>query len=168
MMSSVALGEQAWQALIVLGVAALPLSELRGAIPLALISFGFPPLVAYALGVVGNLLPVLPLLLGLEALLKVLERWPWPWGQPLRRPLSWWLRLTERRFRGAVERFGPWALIVIVAVPLPMTGAWTGCAVAVLFRVPLAKALVAIALGVLAAGAIVTLATLGALGTLAL
>jgi len=44
-----------------------------------------------------------------------------------------------------------------------MTGAWTGCAVAVLFRVPPAKALAAIALGVLAAGAIVTLGTLGAL-----
>ena len=151
-----------------LGVAALPLSELRGAIPLALISFGFSPLVAYALGVLGNLLPVLPLLLGLEALLKALERRPWPWVQPLQRLLRWWLRLTERRFRGAVERFGPWALLFIVAIPLPMTGAWTGCAAAVLFRVPMAKALMAIALGVLTAGAIVTLSTLGALGTLAL
>ena len=153
-------GESLGEALIVLGVAALPVSELRGAIPLAIAYYGMPPLLAYGLGVLGNLLPVLPLLLLLDRLLQRLLRVPWPWVQ---KPLRWWLRTTRGRFGGAIERWGPWALVLIVAIPLPMTGAWTGCGVAVLFGIPLRKALVPIGVGVLLAGLVVTLSTVGVL-----
>lgn len=156
-------GEELGEVLLVLGVAALPVSELRGAIPLALVHYGMSPPAAYALGVVGNLLPVLPLLLVLGRLLQALSRIPWPWVQ---KPLHWWLHTTQRRFRSAIARWGPWALVLIVAIPLPMTGAWTGCAVAALFGVPLRRAFLPIALGVLLAGLIVTLSTLGALSAL--
>lgn len=146
------------EALIVMGLAALPLSELRGAIPLAIVYYEMPPALAYLVGVLGNLLPVLPLLLLLERLPERLGRWPL-----LREPLGWWLRFTRRRYRRAIARFGLPALVLIVAIPLPMTGAWTGCAVAVLFGVPWRRALGPIALGVLLAGLIVTLGALGVL-----
>lgn len=135
------------------------MSELRGAIPLAMVHYGISPLSAYLLGVAGNLLPVLPLLLLLERVLRELLRIRQPWVQ---RPLRGWMRITQERFRSGIERYGPWALVGIVAIPLPMTGAWTGCAVAVLFGIPLRKAFGPIVLGVLLAGLIVTLSTVGA------
>ena len=148
------------QILVVLGVAALPVSELRGAIPLAIVHYGMSPLLAYTLGVLGNLLPVVPLLLLLERLLQGLSRLPWPGFQAL---LQWWMRLTQERFRRVIERWGALGLVIIVAIPLPMTGAWTGCAVATLFGIPLRKAFPPIVAGVLLAGLVVTLSTVGAL-----
>ena len=52
--------------LITFIVAALPLSELRGAIPLAMLKFGFSPTKALLISFLGNVLPVLPLLIGME------------------------------------------------------------------------------------------------------
>ena len=153
-------GESLWEALIVVGTAALPVSELRGAIPLALVHYEMSPLSAYLLGVLGNWLPILPLLFALERLLHGLSRIP---RSGVRRPLRWWLRATRERFRGTIERWGALGLVLIVAIPLPMTGAWTGCAAAVLFGIPLRRALPAIGAGVLLAGGLVVLSTLGAL-----
>ncbi len=154
-------GESLREAWIVLGVAALPVSELRGAIPLAIVHYGMAPLVALGLGIAGNLLPVLPLLFLLKGLLEGLSRAPWPWLPKL---LDRWMGLTQERFRRGIERWGPWALVLIVAIPLPLTGAWTGCAVATLFGIPPRRALGPIALGVLLAGAVVTLSTVGVMG----
>lgn len=141
------------QAATVMGLAALPVSELRGALPLALV-YGFDPLSAYLLSVVGNLLPVPALLWGLERVLALAPRLP-----GLGRLLGWWSRRTRRRGDKAFARFGALALILFVAVPLPMTGAWTGSLAAVLFRVPFRPALGLIALGVALAGLVVLVAS---------
>lgn len=153
--------ELLYQALIVLGVAALPVSELRGAIPLAIVRYEMSPLLAYGLGVLGNLLPVVPLLLLLERLVKILSRWP-----VFQELFAWLFARTRRRFSRAVERLGALALVLIVAVPLPMTGAWTGCLVAFLFGLPWRQAFPLIALGVLIAGVIVMLSTLGVISVM--
>ena len=146
------------QALVVLVVAASPVLELRGAIPLALFQYGFDPFSAYCLSVLGNVLPVPLLLLGLEKLLAFAAGVPW-----LQPAVDWWIQRTRHAHSKAFERWGAVALVLFVAVPLPATGAWSGCLGAVLFGVPFRIALPLIALGVLIAGALVTLLSVGAL-----
>lgn len=145
----------------VLLLSALPISELRGGIPLAL-ALGFSPPAAYALAVAGNLLPVPFLLLGLGRIVRALAGIPGPLGQGVER----YLRLQEERGRRHVARWGPWALLLVVAVPLPMTGAWTGSLVAVLLGIPARRSLLPIALGVLLAGVVVLLAAMGVIALL--
>ncbi len=141
-----------------MGVAALPISELRGAIPLALVHYQMPPIVAYLLGVIGNLIPVFLLLPSLKMLFRLLSR-----VGVSAKILNWLFARTRRRFSGAYARWGAVALVAFVAVPLPMTGAWTGCLIAFLFGIALRQALLLIGAGVAIAGVVVTLSTLGIL-----
>ncbi|MFZ2349438.1 MAG: small multi-drug export protein [Candidatus Bipolaricaulis anaerobius] len=145
----------------VLLLSAAPLAELRGGLPLAL-SLGFSPATAYVVAVVGNLLPVPLLLFGLSALIPSAGRIPGPLGRAARRYLTW----QETRHRTRFAKFGEWALVLLVAIPLPMTGAWTGSLLAVLFGIPWRRALLTISLGVLLAGVIVLLASLGVIAVL--
>jgi len=140
----------------VVGLSAAPISELRGGLPLAL-SLGMHPAAAYLLAVAGNLLPVPLLLWGLSRLLALLPRLPERWRGPVERYLAWQKRRHLRRF----ARLGDVALVLVVAVPLPATGAWTGALVATLLGIPPRRALLPIALGVLTAGGIVLAASLG-------
>ncbi|MFC1631155.1 COG2426 family protein [Candidatus Omnitrophota bacterium] len=135
-------------------VAGLPIAELRGALPLALLTFKIPLVQAFWLAYFGNLLPVLPLLLFLG-----------PLSERLRHFRIWRVffdRLFERTKKraGLVERYEALGLILFVAIPLPVTGAWTGCIAAALFKIRLRYAFCAISIGVFCAGIIVSLITL--------
>jgi len=141
-------------ALLILGVSAAPVAELRGGIPLA-ISQGCPACVAYLLAVLGNLLVVPILFAGLRYGEELLLRW-----RPTRALLGWLFARTRRKGR-LIERAGPVALVLLVAIPLPGTGAWTGAIAARLFGIPIRKALPWIGLGVLIAGIVVLLVSLG-------
>lgn len=142
--------------LVVLVVAALPISELRGAIPIAIGVYGFDPVSAYLLGVVGNLAPVPILLKFLEPLTALLRH-----SVMLDRLLSRLFARTRTRHSAMIERLGALALVLVVAIPLPATGAWTGALIAHVFGIPFRYALPLIAFGVSIAGILVTLATLG-------
>lgn len=144
------------QTLMVLLLAALPVSELRGAIPVAISLYHFDPLTAYVVSVLGNVLPV-PFLLGLLGpVTSLLGR-----SAPLNRFLVWLFARTRRRHSELIARVGAAALVLFVAIPLPATGAWTGALVAHLFGIPFRYAFPLIVVGVGIAGVIVTLATLG-------
>ena len=141
--------------LITIGLCVAPVSELRGGLPFAL-GRGLHPAAAYFLAVGANLL-VAPILLG-----------GFRWAEsglrrfgPTRRLLEAVLRRTRRKGR-LVERFGSVGLVLLVAVPLPGTGAWTGALAAILLGLPLRRSVVLITLGVLIAGAVVLFASLGA------
>jgi len=142
--------------LVTVVVAALPISELRGSIPLALGVFGFSIVKAFFLSIIGNLIPVIPLLLFLESLSKWL-RMKFNWAEKF---FGWLFARTKKRSR-LVEKYGAIGLMLFVAIPLPMTGAWTGCVAAFLFGIRRTWATLSIANGVLIAGIIVTLASLG-------
>ena len=137
-------------------VAALPISEVRGAIPLAVGVYGFSPLEAYLISVLGNLLPIAPLLLFLGPISDYLRRF-----SPGDRFFTWLFARTRRKYIKDHENFGLTALAIFVAVPLPMTGAWTGCAIAFLLGFRFWPAFAAIAAGVLIAGVVVTAAVVG-------
>lgn len=136
-------------------IAILPIFELRGAIPYALFTGGLGWPEAYVLAVLGNFVPVIPILLLLERVSEWLRRYK-SWD----RFFEWFFARTRRKGR-IVERFEALGLILFVAIPLPVTGAWTGCAAAFLFKIPLRLAIPAVACGILIAGCIVTLASMG-------
>ncbi|MBD3246494.1 MAG: ligand-binding protein SH3 [Candidatus Omnitrophica bacterium] len=138
--------------------AMLPVFELRLAVPLGILQFRLPVWEVYTLAVVGNLVPVLPLLFFLSFFFHGVQQVP-VFGRLFR----WWFERVERKSQ-RVRRWGFWGLVLMVAIPLPMTGAWTGCAAAALLEVPLRRAVAAITLGVLCAGAAVTLLSVGAGG----
>jgi uncharacterized membrane protein len=146
----------AW--LMTMIVAALPISEVRGAIPLGIGIYDFSPFEAYLLSVFGNLLPIIPLLLFLGPVSDYLRRFDL--GD---RFFTWLFARTRRKYIQDHENFGLTALAIFVAIPLPLTGAWTGCAVAFLLGFKFWPSFAAIAAGVLIAGAIVTVATMGAI-----
>ncbi|SDE57180.1 Uncharacterized membrane protein [Thermus arciformis] len=146
--------------LYVLLVAALPVVELRGAIPLG-VALGLPLWEAFSLALLGNLL-VAPLALWLL---------PWAVGVATRVPAlaRLWEALEARvRLKGEeqVQRLGALGLFLFVAVPLPGTGAWSGAVLAVVLGLKRRYALLAISLGVLAAGLLVLLLTGGAVAGL--
>ena len=138
-------------------VAMLPIIELRGAIPYA-VGVGMPWPQAYLLAVTGNLVPVVPLLLFLGPVSGWLQRMP-----VFGRFFDWVFTRTRRR-SGVIERYGPLGLALFVAIPLPITGAWTGSAAAYLFGFSFKRSFPAITAGVLIAGGVVTLAVKGVIG----
>ena len=139
--------------LATIGIAASPISELRGAIPVAISIYDFPWYYAFLFGVIGNLLPVPFILLFLDAIIPVLCKVP-----VLDRMIQWFLARTRRRGK-IVERYERIGLALFVAIPLPITGAWTGSILAVLMGLRFRQAFLSIIAGVLIAGVIVTCAT---------
>lgn len=140
--------------LIVTIVSMLPIVELRGAIPVGIVTLGLPWWSAYGWAVLGNLIPVVPILLSLGALSRSLSR-----TRGFSRFFPWLFARTKSRSR-IVEQYESLGLMLFVAIPLPVTGAWTGSLAAFLFGLRFRRALPAIALGVLIAGVVVTLLSL--------
>lgn len=146
------------QELIVLLSGAAPISEVRGAIPLGILLFGMSPLKAFFLSVLGNLLPVIPLIFFLNYFSEFLMRRFYF----VNRFLSWIFEYTRARHADHFHywRWTPLALFIFVAIPLPLTGAWSGVVASFIFGVPWPKASFIIFLGVLTAAALVLGASL--------
>lgn len=123
--------------------AMLPIAELRGAIPLG-IAKNLSVYLVYLIAVIGNLIPVIFILL--------LAKFFCP---------KWLCARIEKKHNHKFIKWGDLALLSFVAVPLPFTGAWTGALAAVVFRVPFWRALSLISIGVIIAGIIVSLLSLG-------
>jgi uncharacterized membrane protein len=136
-----------------------PIGELRLAIPYAVFAAKLPWQEAVPISIVGNFVPVMPVLFFLEYFSQRLMRYPF-WH----RVLTWAFERTRRR-SAVIERFEAIGLILFVGIPLPFTGAWSGCIAAFLFRIPLRLAVPCIILGILLASVIVTLVCLGVLSS---
>ena len=132
-------------------VAALPVMELRGAILLAVWRWHIDPVQAVILSVLGNFLVVIPLLWFWEhAAHRVML-----WHPFFHRLFHWVFERTHRKHGKKFETAKEIALFVFVAIPLPLTGAWTGTVAAYLFGVPFWRAVLSIGLGIAAAGILV-------------
>ncbi len=144
------LGLDLFNALVVLAIAASPISELRGAIPVAIIGFHFPWYYAFLLAIIGNLLPVPFILLFLDTLSRFLSK-----IGISKRMLQWLFEHTRRRGK-IITRYERIGLMLFVAIPLPVTGAWTGSLAAVLFGLKFKHAFFSIFIGIVIAGIMVT------------
>jgi uncharacterized membrane protein len=135
--------------LIVLIVSAMPVLELRGAIPIGL-SMGLEIKKTILFSIAGNLIPVVPALFLLEPVSGFLRRF-WPFN----RFFHWLFERTKRRSE-LIEKYEFLGLMLFVAIPLPITGAWTGCVAATLLKIRFRYAFSAIVLGVCIASVIVS------------
>ena len=140
--------------LMTFGTAMIPVIELRGAIPMG-IAAGLPPAVACATAILGNLLPV--------PLVMLLVRRIFNWLRDTRFFGPKIVKLERRaHLKGRIVRkYRLLGLVVLVGIPLPGTGAWTGALVASLLDIRLRHALPAILAGLIIAGGITTAVTLG-------
>ena len=136
-------------------LAMAPLSELRGAIPFGL-AHDIPLGLLLPLCVAANLLPVPFIILFLRKILAWMQRLG---GKP--RALAEWLIARGYKKTMMVKKYETLGLFLLVAIPLPGTGAWTGALVAALMGLRMKFALPAIGGGVAAAGVIVTLVCRG-------
>jgi uncharacterized membrane protein len=135
-------------------LSALPVSELRGGIPLA-IYYGMNPVEAYLLCIAGNAFPVPFLLLFLEKIRMLAERWSFT-----SKFFRYIMDRTEKK-KGVIEKYGYAGLTIFVAIPLPITGAWTGSLLAFILGLKTSKSFLFIFLGILIAGIIVALTSIG-------
>ena len=132
----------------------LPVLEIRGAIPVG-VALGLDPWLAFAVGFVGNMLPI-PFLILLTR--KVIE---WLKKHKILIKFTRWLENKGSKGVQKVKKYSFWGLFILVAIPLPGTGAWTGALVASLLDMRLKNALPAICLGVMIAGLIIMAVTMG-------
>ena len=128
-----------------------PIAELRGSIPWSLAN-GMPVAATFALCVLTNMLVGPIAWLFLSTVHRLLSRWG-PYAALFERIVA----RARRKVHAAVERYGYWGLAVFVAIPLPFTGAWTGVLGAWVLGMEVRKSLLAVAVGVLIAGVVVTL-----------
>ncbi len=143
--------------LATLAIAMLPIAELRLALPIALEIYHLPIWQAYLWSVLGNMIP----LVFIVFLLERVSQWLSDRFNIFKKFFSWLFERTRRKHSRKFEIFKEFALVIFVAIPLPVTGGWTGTVAAFVFGIPPKKSLPLIFLGVLIAGLVVTLATLG-------
>lgn len=136
-------------------LAALPVTELRGAIPVGLNLYNLPVLPTFLFAVLGNIVPALLLLRYLKPFSDLLRRW-----SAFDLFFSWLFKRT-RKYEEKYEKYGALFLLFFVAVPLPGTGVWTASVAAFLFGIRLSYAFFMMSAGVFIAGVIVTLADIG-------
>ncbi len=146
-----------WESIQVILMAMIPFGELRTSIPVAITVYNMGAAQAFVLSVIGNMLPVIPLLLFLDPVSNWLRRYR------IFDRFFTWLFARTRRYSDRMEKYGALGLAPFVAIPLPVTGAWTACAVAFVFGIRFRYAFPAVFAGVLIAGTIVTLSCMGVL-----
>ena len=139
----------------VFGISMVPVLELRGALILAAAD-GLDPVISYIVCVFGNLLPVPFLILFVRPIFEWIIT-----------NASWMKRIVEKLEPKAadksdvIKKYEMLGLFILVAVPLPGTGAWTGSLVAAVLGMRLKNSLPVITLGVMVAGLVMTLGAFG-------
>jgi uncharacterized membrane protein len=139
-------------------LAALPVGELRAAIPIAIHVWLIRPLNAFLLSYLGNLLPFFILYFGLDAVLQFLEHR----FAKLHQLLHAYVEKSGERVSKKQAAIGFFALALFTGIPFPLTGVYTATAAAVVLRIPFWRAFAAIALGLIISGTIVTVTSLSA------
>ena len=142
--------------LMTLLISMVPVLELRGALPIATAN-GLNFWAAIVVSIIGNLIPVPFILIFIRKIFDWMKRHSKTLGRLVAR-----FEARAAKKSGTVEKYEFWGLVVLVAIPLPGTGAWTGALVAAMLDMRVKKAFPAIACGVLIAGAIVAFVTYGA------
>ena len=146
--------------LIVVIISMIPVVELRGSIPVAILLFNIPWLEAAVLSIIGNMIPVPFLLLLIDWFFGLISK-----VKPGRKFTEWLFTRTRRKGK-SIEKYEEIGLVIFVGIPLPGTGGWTGALAANIFGLRFWRSMLFIFLGVIMAAIIVTVLSL--MGTLAL
>lgn len=144
--------------LILFAISMLPILELRGAIPYAVLQQQ-NLLISFPLAVIGNLLPIPFLLLYGGKVLRYFAKFD-KIGWPFRKILELGEKKVTKKIT-SMEKSLFLGLLAFVAIPLPGTGAWTGALVAITLNLDFKKSFWPIALGVVIAGFIMAFVSVG-------
>lgn len=147
---------------VVIILSVLPISEVRGAIPVAITIYKFSVLKSFVVAVIGNSLFVVPFLWFLNNLNEYFMRLKW-----YNKFFTWWSNRVMAKSK-SIEELEFWGLAIFVGIPLPMTGAWSGCLAGFLLRMKLPRAAMACFVGIIIAATVVTLTTVGIRGAVGL
>ena len=134
-------------------IAMIPIFELRGAIPIGILSYELPVWKVFPIAIAGNMVPIFFILLFFDLITKLFFKVP-----ILKKILEAIFRRTRKKGE-IIEKYEEIGLMLFVAIPLPVTGAWTGSLAAYLFGLKFWKSILFIFLGVLIAGTVVTFLT---------
>ncbi len=136
-------------------ISMLPVVELRGGIPYG-VGFGLNPWVALLVAMLGNLAPIPFILLLLDKILELMKKQRGVIGKAAN-----WLEGKAYKNKATIDKYKALGLIILVAIPLPGTGAWTGALVATVLRLDRKMSFPCIVAGVIIAGIIVTALSYG-------
>lgn len=137
-------------------IAMIPISELRASIPIAIKIYHLSAESALFWSVLGNLVPMILIVLILEPVANFLSRNI----EIFREFFKWLFKHTRKRGEKKFERWGELAVFILTAMPIPLLGGWTGPLAAFVFNIKLKKSVPLIILGCITAGVIVTFLTI--------
>lgn len=142
--------------ILVFIISLMPILELRGGL-LAASLLGLDPIPSYIISVIGNVLPIPFILWFMGTILK------WMKTRKKLKKIADWLDKKVEKNRNKIEKFGFWGLVLFVGIPLPGTGAWTGCLVASVLEMDKKKSFIAAMIGVFMASIIMMFLSFGLL-----
>ena len=143
--------------IIIFIISLMPILELRGGM-LAATLLKIPYIKALVICVIGNILPIPFVLLFLEKVLEIFEKWK------VTRKVVRWLEQKAQSKRTQIDKYGYLGLILFVGIPLPGTGAWTGSLVAIMLGLDKKKSFICIMVGVVLASIIMSILSYGIIG----
>ena len=139
---------------VVFILSAIPIVEVRGAVPLG-IYMGLAPIKTYVLAVLGSIVPVIPLIFFLAFFTEQLRK-----INIFDKFFEWLFTRTRKRSK-VIEELEILGLLIFVAIPFPGTGVWTGCLAAYLFGLSYMKTFIACFFGTAIASLIMLLGSMG-------
>lgn len=142
--------------ILVFIISLMPILELRGGL-IAAALLDVNPVVSYIVSIIGNVLPVPFILWFINSILN------WMRNSKHFSKIANWLDEKVNNHKSQIEKYGFWGLVLFVGIPLPGTGAWTGCLIAAVLNMNKKKALLASMLGILMASVIMMILSFGLL-----
>jgi uncharacterized membrane protein len=145
--------------IVVFIISLMPILELRGGL-IAASLLGLDPIPSYIISVIGNIIPVPFILWFINSILK------WMRESKHFSGIAKWLDEKVNKHKGQIEKYGFWGLVLFVGIPLPGTGAWTGCLIAAVLNMDKKKSFFAAMIGIFMASIIMMIVSFGLLKTI--
>lgn len=142
--------------IIVFLISLMPILELRGGL-IAAALLKLPALPSYIISIIGNIIPIPLILWFLDSIFTFMKK---------HHILEKFVLFCEKKGnekKASIEKYGFWGLVIFVGIPLPGTGAWTGCLITTMLRMDKKKAFLATILGVIMASIIMMIISYGLL-----
>jgi len=132
-------------------ISAIPVTELRVALPLAYTVYGMSAFWSWLYSVAGTFFTMVIIVLLLDPIARLLSRYI----GLFEKFFAWLFEHTRKRAGGKMEKYGIWAIFILAATPIPLLGGMTGALAAFIFNVPLKKSLPLLLFGTMVSGAII-------------
>lgn len=145
--------------IIVFIISMFPILELRGGL-IAASLLHMNPITSYIICIIGNILPIPFILWFITKILK------WMRNSKRFNKIALWLDKKVEKHKSQIEKFGYFGLVLFVGIPLPGTGAWTGCLIASVLEMDKKKSFLAALLGVFIASIIMMILSFGILSNI--